>query len=348
MIRTKLAAVIVLFGLLHPLTMWAFETDQYNLSPEPLADISDEVEAYVRTNLAAAVSTVNDEISQAEKCLSGAKERGKTCPSNTESKKKLAFLISNAAVPRALYKRLGEGNLFTTKFDKWIKGHKFEKRPWSYKTGFKESIYKAHPLDFLTISPTIRLYGSEFGIDKLDHLFQQGHQYYEIRNRELLKGSSETQARRKAIDWGTKTERTYFGLLVSGVYSNGDLYANYAGMKFYIGLTEPQAAGKNAAPVVSLEKGRWQISSDEPLLKPFIADHMNEALNPSGYAFNLIRSVRRAVSKYACPDWRRVHPDLSPSELEQHSRSLETWHGEDYGFTRRDKVVRIWEVCFQR
>ena len=49
-----LATVLVF----HPVTALAFETDQYNLPPVPLADIGDEVSEYVEDKLRLAVAKV--------------------------------------------------------------------------------------------------------------------------------------------------------------------------------------------------------------------------------------------------------------------------------------------------
>ena len=76
----------------------------------------------------------------------------------------------------------------------------------------------------MTVSPTVRLYGVEMGIDKLEHFFQQGHQYYEIERKALAKGVTPEEAVKQAVDWGKQTERTYYGLLSSGVYSNVPIF----------------------------------------------------------------------------------------------------------------------------
>jgi hypothetical protein len=326
----------------------AFETDQFNLPPVPLADIGDEVSEYVEENLRAVVAKVNVDIVKSQACVETTSTKG--CASADAERNKLAYLRSNDAVAHELFKRIGDGSLMFTKFGKWINSHKFRAQPASYKTSYSESIYLLMPFDYLTISGTVRLFGSEFGIDKLEHFFQQGYKYYAIRNSEVAKGKTIVDAEKKAVKWGQRTERTYYGLLVSGVYSNADLYANYAGMKFYVGLTSPIRIGENErAPIVALSDGKWVIDSDklrENLLKPFLTDHMNEALNPSSYAFNLFPSVRRVVKKHSCPEWRKAYPDLTQNAMAERSKALELWNGEEYGFTKKSRMVTIAETCF--
>ncbi|MEO6051091.1 MAG: hypothetical protein ABIP78_07145, partial [Pyrinomonadaceae bacterium] len=113
---------------------------------------------------------------------------------------------------------------------------------------------------------------------------------------------------------------------------------------------QPVAIGDKMRPaIVTLKDGIWEVENSglrENLLRPFMTDHLNEALNPSGYAFNLFPSVRRIVKKYACPEWRSLYPTLSATALADRSKALELWYGQDYGYTKKDRSVRIGETCF--
>ena len=337
--------------LLCPIACFGFETDQYNLPPVPLADIGDEVSEYIEANLRAAVDKVNLDIGKGMACLESPSSKNKTCGNREAEQKQLAYLRSNDALANEVYKALGDGTIFRSKFGKWVNSHDFRFGPSRYKTGYTDSIYIALPTNYLTISPTVNLFGAEFGSDKLEHFFQQGYRYYQIEREAAVKGDDADRAVLKAVKWGQMTERTYFGLLVSGVYSNADLYANYAGMKFYDGLTQPLTIGGATRPaLVVQENGRWQMNDAavlrNSLLKPFISDHLNEALNPSGYAFTIYSSVRRMVRKTACLDWRKHYPDLTAKALDQKSADLELWNDEDYGNMPKGRLVRLSDVCY--
>jgi hypothetical protein len=351
-LKLLISLLLSLVFVVQPVAAVAMETDQYNLPPVPLADIGDEVSEYVEVNLRAAIARVNAEIAQRQSCVNMAGAIGTTCSDTETERGKLAFLRSNDAVAKELYKLLGDGNIFVSKLGKWMNSHEFRGSPSRYKSDYLHSIYIASPINYATLSPTVRLYGVEFGIDKLDHFFQQGYKYYKIQKEAVWKGSTPKQAETKAIKWGQKTERTYFGLLVSGVYSNADLYANYVGMRFYQGLTVPTLIGeKTRTSPVSLEDGVWRVartSLRENLLKPFLTEHLNEALNPSGYAFSIFGSVSRAVKKYGCPAWKQPYPDLTATVLAVRSKALEIWNGEDYGYTKRNRTVSLAETCFQK
>jgi hypothetical protein len=346
--KALVSLYISLSLLLLPTTVLPFETDQFNLPPVPLADVGDEVTEYVETQLRIVVDKLNAEIVRRERCV---EVRTKSCESVEKEREKLAKLRSHEGFAEAFYEHIAGGNLMTTKFGKWMNSHEFRGQPARYKAPYKESIYILNPFNYATLSPTVRLYGHEFGIDKLEHLFQQGYQYYKIVNDAIKKGSTSEEATRKAIKWGQKTERTYYGLLTSGVYSNADLYANYVGLKFYQGLTKSvQIAETNRPASVRVSNGRWQVIEEhlkENILKPLIADQMNEALNPSSYRHTLVRSVRRSVKRYACPEWVDLLPHDRRTNLIQRTASLEMWNAEDYGFAKKDRTVKLDDMCFE-
>lgn len=348
-LRPLVSLLLSFTFVMQPIAAAAMETDQYNLPTVPLADIGDEVSEYVEQNLFAAVAKVNADIAARQACLETAPIKRSKCDSSEKEAKKLAYLRSNDALAKELYKLLGEGTIFYSRIGRWVNSHEFRASPSHYKTGYLQSIFIAAPIDYAMISPTVRLYGVEFGTDKLDHFFQQGYKYYKIQEGAAVKGKTPEEAAQKAIKWGQMTERTYFGLLVSGVYSNADLYANYAGMKFYQSLTKPVSVGNKSRPaLLALNDGKWTLhikNIRNDLLKPFISDHLNEALNPSGYAFTISASVRRAVKKNSCPEWKRMLPNTAKTDLETRSASLEKWNGEDYGFTRKGKFVSV-AGCF--
>ena len=327
----------------------AFETDQYNLPPEPLADIGDEVTDYIAGQLELAAAKLNARINVAENCLA---QKQKGCGPAEKLQKELLYLRSERALAKTVYELLSGGSLMTTKFGKWIKDHQFRARPASYKAPYLESIYLIKPSNYLTLSPTIRMYGHEFGIDKLEHLFQQGHQYYERVNDALKEGKTHEEAVKTAIEWGKQTERTYYGILTSGVYSNADLNANFVGLKFYEGLTRPLKIGTSTRPaMLALRDGRWHLAdaeaSREHMLRIFIGEHLNEAFNPSGFRFTLSGPVKRSVKRNSCPDWKRTFPGLDSRQLIAKAASLETWNGEEYGHTKQKGMINIGEVCFE-
>jgi hypothetical protein len=348
----RLFMCFVLFA--NSLSAFGFETDQYNLPAQPLADIGGEVTQYVEANIRIAAEKINREISLRESCLSKLEKSPVVkCDAPEKEREKLALLRSEETVAREVYKRLGDGMIPFTKAESWIESHDFKVLPARFKTKLGDSIFLRFPIDLIGQSPTVKLYETEFGTDKIAHFFQQGYTYYEKYHNALLAKQTHEKAIQKAVEWGQKTERTYYGTLMSGVYSNADLYANYAGMKFYFGLTQKIFIGETERPpTLIMENGLWTFNDEnilsETLLKPFISEHLNEAFNPSIFtnAFGFRASVRRMVRKKSCPAWREKFPNLSANEADKIRQNLKFWNGEDYGYTDSRNFITIAETCF--
>lgn len=349
-----LCKILVFVLLLQTTGSFAFETDQYNLPAQPLADIGDEVSLYVETNIQTAINKLNRKILAAQSCLNKIETSNKKCESSEKELEKLNKFQSDRAVAEEVYNQLGTGSVPFTKSETWIESHEFKAQPARYKTNLRQSIFLVFPIDLIGQAPTVNLYDTQFGTDKIAHFFQQGYTYYKKYYDALDKTGSHEKALQTAVKWGQKTERTYYGTLMSGVYSNADLYANYAGMKFYFGLTRPIRIGETERPaVLILNAGLWEFSAPndlrETLLKPFVSNRLNEAYNPSVFTkiFWLRSYVRRIVKRKSCSQWLKKYPDLSRAELEKSFEEIKLWNGEDYGFTDSKNFITIANTCFE-
>jgi hypothetical protein len=354
--RRLYALVLLSCLLLSSTKAFAFETDQYDLPPAPLADIGDEVSEHVVQKLRKAVDKINAEIVVRQRCVSAYADGGPElgCDFLRAEVSRLAYLRTDDAMVEAAFDELGAGVPPFTSMGTWMDAHHFRGQPARYRTSYLKSIFVLFPPIALTISPTVNMYGSEFGTDKIAHLFQQGYTYYKISHRALAEGATPEEATAKAVRWGQKSERTFFGTLVAGVYSNGDLAANYVGLRFYEGLTQTATLGDSTRPaVLRLKDGLWTFNDGvnlrDEMLKPFISDHLNEALNPSIFTKNLGMRwyLRRVVRKRSCAQWFERYPELSKSGLDEESRSLRLWQSEDYGFTDSEHFVTIANTCFE-
>lgn len=349
--RKKLAAGVLCAVLaMQSFSARAFETDQYNLPEKPLADIGDEVADYARENIAKAIGKINAQIVKHQNCL---EKKPANCDAPEKTRAKLAELRSEAAIVRAVFKPLGGGIPPFTNSGTWMESHRFKAQPARFKTSFGRSIYRASPILYLTISETVRLYGVELGTDKIAHIFQQGYTYYRIVERARAKKISYAEGVRRAVNWGRMTEKTFYGYWASGVYSNADLAANFAGMKFYECLTREIKIGeKTLAPVLVLKGGVWAFNETvnlrESLLKPFISNHLNEALNPSVIVslFGFRAGIRKTVKKRACPQWRKEFPNLTRADFAATSEKLKLWDDADYGFKESSDFITIANTCF--
>ncbi|MDP1604257.1 MAG: hypothetical protein Q8M03_13440 [Legionella sp.] len=321
---TRFFFLIVVFGMSAIQQTYAEETDQFTLPPGELLDIGPLASQKLYHQLETVIARTNSEI----QTLLPKASHSRYAASQLALRRNDAYLID------LLYNKTGPG------FPHWLRWNRAsqeaskpiqykEIRPWKtvYWLSFSQS-----PLSLIGLTPTINMYGHYFGTDKLGHFFMQGHTYYQIYTHYINQGKAPSKARAAIVTYGKILEQTYLGTLVNGIYSNGDLSANYAGWKFYMNLAHSVKIGKHTLPPILVLKGdQWEFSSNinkENLLKPYISDNLNEALNPSRYTFTRSQ-IRRQVKK-RCPDWikrRGITQQTVDAKLKETLR----WHGEAYG-----------------
>jgi hypothetical protein len=257
---------------------------------------------------------------------------------------------------RRVYEALAGGGLPECKIEQWVQRQRFrmlDGQSALFRMNCARGVYGdsllTKPLFLIDLSPTINVHDSYMGTDKLGHLFQQGYEYYMEYRREELRGGGERRALGRAVRLGVDQERGIFGEGLIGVFSNADLAANYAGLKFYLNLTRPVSVGGRSLPPLLVRRydGLWALNGERAaadFLRPFVSDHFNEALNPSRFCdqmrptvrANLRRRVDRLLAFY------RTTAEQARAKVDQ----LWTWHGEDYGHCGLDRVVTIADNCF--
>ena len=228
-------------------------------------------------------------------------------------------------------------NIFASRIVRWVKEIQVAELQLGFRPNVFHSIYRValSPAlaSFLFDSPTVRLYGYYLGTDKIDHFFQQGHKYYQLVIRNQARGAAETAAIAVAVAHGVKQEHTYYGTLVSGVYSNGDLAANYAGMKFYLNLRHPVRIGERVLPPrFERSSEGWRLRpgiNPDRLLEPFVSNHLDESLNPSRYRFS--RGSIRSLVRDRCDRWAYFYTDRLGLVAPSTQSFATTWFGEAYG-----------------
>ena len=228
-------------------------------------------------------------------------------------------------------------NIFASQLVRWVKEIRVPEGPVTFLPSMFDSIYRVAlspaPASFLFDSPTVHVHGYYMGTDKIDHFFQQGHEYFELVTKDEAKGSDTAEAIAAAVAHGVKQEHTYYGTLASGVYSNADLAANYAGMKFYLNLRHPVRIGERTWPPL-LEQSRegWRLRpgiDPDRLLELFLSNHLDESLNPSRYRFS--RWSIGSLIRGRCDRWARFYADRLDLVAPSGQSFANTWFGEEYG-----------------
>jgi len=95
----------------------------------------------------------------------------------------------------------------------------------------------------VSIGALVRFDDLAISSDKFTHFFAQGHDYLMVYR--------EKRSICAALRWGRESELGSKGIESTGVMSYGDLSANYAGLKFWLTLTNPQVGH------VACRDGKW-------------------------------------------------------------------------------------------
>ena len=77
------------------------------------------------------------------------------------------------------------------------------------------------------LSAVVQIDDHRVGVDKFGHFFVQGWAYFE-------RAYLDEKGLEAALEWGEQTERSYYGLYTTGIYSYADLAANFEGMRFWL------------------------------------------------------------------------------------------------------------------
>ncbi len=130
----------------------------------------------------------------------------------------------------------------------------------------------------LGLMPLIRIGEVSVGVDKLEHMFGMGLIYHKRHN---VKGDSLTDVLKNGIF----REKTVLGgnMLATGVFSYGDLSANFNGMRFWnhmlLKKDDVLGASHNLGPYVKCEAGRWKPTLVEIDFRNYVDHSMDESVN---------------------------------------------------------------------
>jgi len=209
---------------------------------------------------------------------------------------------------------------------------------------------------------TVSADGKLFGTDKIIHFINLGRIYHSKYLSARKHGADESDSVAQAVHLSSGSnfflsEGTLLGMYTTGIWSNADLAANYAGFKFYRNLTEQVGIGNKVMPPILVRQGAYwrineQVQPDSDFFTAFITPHWNEALNPNVYAAVTGKRVRGMV-RSRCPDaldWYRDERGrvLERTEFVEIEEELSTFYGEQYGY-RSDETheISIAATCFE-
>jgi len=124
------------------------------------------------------------------------------------------------------------------------------------------------------------------GADKFGHFFTEGLVYYN-------KAFKKKKGIPYVLDWGIKTEKGKFGYITTGVFSHGDLVANYLGMTFWANLVKVQI-GKGT-PFIKCDNGKWKKNKNFDW-REYIDSAWDEGINCSHYKRSIQEKVQAQIA----------------------------------------------------
>ena len=337
----------------------AHETDNFNLPLNgELADLGVFLETVHTVVLEQAVAEANAGI-----------EKALAIKSQTARAERLAKLHDPLTVAKAFIARFGHPMFEDSRVESALSGA-WARQTYADQQSSHQDLrmnFSAHALldprrwMVPTQSRTVKAYGVYFGTDKLVHFHHLGADYYEKYRSLLRTGLGKDEAYRKVVDYYAEhavfSEKTLFGVITTGVYSNADLAANHVGFKFYVNLTEVVVLkGKERPPLLVRTGAFWRLNRHvrprSGWLAAFLSDHWNEALNPNRYDALLRPGIKKAlehraqsiVQFYTQKDGR---PE-DPAYFDNLARDLSTYYGENYGHCGQvESLMTIGNTCLR-
>ncbi|MCP4202324.1 MAG: hypothetical protein GY769_10360 [bacterium] len=239
----------------------AFETDQYLALEAELVDSAEPVNAYLNAELEAFLA------------------------------RPAADRLSCRQIPPRFYRHLFQG-LLASRLQKFLKSNPavdLYPKGVGYREHLRRSVYRKPAFPYvLPLSPTIRIGEVRFGLDKFGHLFGFGRRYYKQYSRLRARGRSEEEAIRAVVRRGLHQERLFVGGWADGVFSYGDLEANYQGME----LARRFCRGES--PLLERSDRQWHRRRMIDL-REYVTPSFDESYNNN---------------HYPAPRWKKVRPIL--------------------------------------
>ncbi|HOV31942.1 MAG TPA: hypothetical protein PLX23_01100 [Candidatus Hydrogenedens sp.] len=210
----------------------------------------------------------------------------------------------------------------------------------------RESIHYgfAFPYFFMPMARTLRVGDVYFGTDKICHFFGYGRRYYQRYCRHIREGYSKEEAMRKVVMWGIVHEDNMVGKLVCGVFSHGDLEANFQGFC----LARDLCGG--SPPYIERIDGKWQLVRPVDLRK-YITPGFDESYNNCHFWAMRKRVVLNILEKKYCEKLNSPEVQKRFEQYKKYEPSFSQKVIQEY-FEKRGKNPQkeqsIWALCSKK
>lgn len=276
---------ILLLGLLSTtLSAYSAEADNFTARNLKLTDASEDVNDIANKYLKTAIDDLNKSGNCDEEALY--KELRKYFANHSKGELVKDILYKNAV---SIYNLPIKQSVY----ESWEKGD-----------GFLLGRKKAATSP-LALSPLIKIGDEVVGVDKFEHMFGMGFTYF---TKHYQKGKDI----KDVLSYGIALEKTILGgnVFATGVFSYGDLSANFNGMRFWNHVLQKHddilGSDQNLGPYVTCQASKWQVNEKNPIdFKNYIDPSMDESINCSKFAGT------KAVGKFKSSVKKRGFVDSS-------------------------------------
>jgi hypothetical protein len=268
--RSRVGAGLVLAAvLLSASNLEAFETDQYLALEASLADSAVPINRYLNAEIEVALERIN------------ARKRPLSCEE----------------IPPRIYRRLFK-SLLSSRLKRFLNRNseidRFPSDDVGYWKHLKKSVYRKPLFPFiLPLAATVQVGEVRVGIDKFGHMFGLGRRYYQRYQRGLRRGLGEEEALSRAIEWGVRLEKVLVGGLSDGVFSFGDLEANFQGMRLARTMCE------GSTPHLERRGESWALARQVDV-RDYVNPGMDESFNTNYYPRGRWKKVRPILATEYC------------------------------------------------
>ena len=273
---------------------YGLETDNYYAWGVELTDSASEINHFMNGKIAELVQ----------------KSQGKNCQQVTDSIGKLFFsrFVHDDPISQHLLNTLNDQEMHPATVDYVAKS--------IYRDPFRFYI------PWFGLAPTIQVKQVHFGMDKLSHFAATGKLYLDIYLRQLRQGASAEAATNAAIDYGVQEERSVYGYWASGVFSFGDLEADFQGMRYYLRFChDSQNPYLQQSP-----DGSWKMRI-LPDISDYISGLWDETYNLSYRIPKNWQKVARVLKEEYCS---LAHDPGVVARHQHYQRSVETSYSAQY------------------
>jgi len=249
------------------------------------------------------------------------------------SKQKDSWLQDTDKVTKKIYLEL-KGNIIRDRFTAWAK-----KNLPVHTVSKNDSIYRKVTLNIAPIfaifgvGKSINLQGIPVGLDKVSHFLGAGYIMWKRNYRE-------GKGLQNAIDWAAESESSFLGQRITGVYSNGDLIADYEGMLFFRSLFDENILHPRGA-ILTIRDGRI-VQQREFDIRDHFTPFWNEAILPSSFKPKVQKLVEVSIPE-RCSAYRNL-PELYDIEYVYRSNLYLRYH--QLPIRRNDNLLMS-KVCNQ-